>query len=147
MDGQKLFSYLVIHKFTPIVSQSGQVFLGANNPEVLKHFKGGWIRPTKSSLFQKEEIQHYREQLSTEEASSLCWKKGIRFVAENPLFTTKLIFYKFKLFWHLHRDISIPSLQYFFVFLFAIYGSIISLKILNAVLILYLLPLFFSLCR
>ncbi len=54
-------NYLVVHKFTHIISQSGQVFLGANNPEVLKHFKGGCIYPTKSSLFQKEEIQHYRE--------------------------------------------------------------------------------------
>ena len=137
-------NYLVTHRFIPITSQSGQVFLGTNNPDVLKHFKGGWIHPTKSSLFQEEEIHHYREQLSTEEASNLCWKKGIRFVAKNPLFTAKLTFYKFKLFWHLHGDISLPSLQYFFILLFAIYGSIISLKILNTVSILYLLPLFFS---
>lgn len=137
-------NYSVTHKFIPITSQSGQVFLGANNPEVLKYFKGGWIHPTKSSLFNEAEIKDYFEHLTTEEANNLCWKKGISFVLKNPLFTLKLIFYKFKLFWHLNRDISLPSLQYFFVFIFATYGSIISFKKIKTMLILYLLPIFFT---
>lgn len=137
-------NYLVTHKFIPITSQSGQVFLGANNPDVLKFYRGGWIHPTKSSLFNEAEIKDYFEHLTTEEANSLCWKKGIRFVLENPLFTARLVFYKFKLFWHLNRDIGIPSLQYFFVFIFATYGAIVSFKKIKTMSILYLLPIFFT---
>lgn len=137
-------NYLVTSKFIPITSQSGQVFLGANNPDVLKHYNGGWIHPTKSSLFNEAEIKDYFEHLTTEEANNLCWKKGISFVLKNPLFTAKLVFYKFKLFWHLNRDISLPSLQYFFVFIFATYGSIISFIKIKTVSILYLLPIFFT---
>ncbi|MEK6645161.1 MAG: glycosyltransferase family 39 protein [Candidatus Firestonebacteria bacterium] len=47
---------LVTHKFIPIIGQSGATFLGANNPEVLKYQKGGWIEPYKSGLFKEEEI-------------------------------------------------------------------------------------------
>lgn len=137
-------NYSETHGFIPITSQSGQVFLGANNPEVLKYFKGGWIHPAKSSLLNESEISNYMKNLSPEEASNLCWKKGIRFVAENPLFTTKLVFYKFKLFWHLNSDTSLASLHYFFVCLFAIYGLIISFKKFSTISILYLLPVFFT---
>ena len=137
-------NYLVTHKFVPITSQSGQVFLGANNPEILKYFKSEWIYPVKSGLLNEEEIKNYVEHLSTEEASSFCWKKGLCFVHKNPLFAIKLVFYKFKLFWHLHGDTSLSSLQYYFVFLFAAYDSLILLKRINTVSILYLLPVFFT---
>ena len=137
-------NYSVTHRFIPITSQSGRDFLGSNNPEVIKYFKGGWIHPVKSGLFNECEVSNYMENLSPEEASNLCWKKGISFVSKNPLFTTKLVFYKFKLFWHLNSDVSLASLQYFFVFLFAIYGLIISLKKFSTISILYLLPVFFT---
>ncbi|HHT9138011.1 MAG TPA: hypothetical protein ACFYEK_12330, partial [Candidatus Wunengus sp. YC60] len=74
----------------------------------------------------------------------VCWKRGISFIVKNPLSTAKLVFYKFKLFWHLHSDTRLPSLEYFFVFSFAIYGSIISLRNFSRISILYLLPLFFN---
>ena len=76
--------------------------------------------------------------------SGFPYKDIVRFVLKNPLFTAKLVFYKFKLFWHLNRDISLPALQYFFVFIFATYGSIISFIKIKTVSILYLLPIFFT---
>ena len=138
-------NYTVTGKFIPITTHSGGTFLGSNNPEVLKHFKGGWIHPVKSGLLNENEINTYMNHLSPEDASILCWKKGINFVLKNPLFTLKLMFYKFKLFWHLNTDIRFPSLEYFFVLSFAIYGAAILIKNPANVSILYLLPLFFTL--
>ncbi len=138
-------NYVVTHKFVFITSQGGQTFLGANNPKVLECFKGGWIHPTESGLFDEKEISHYLKTLSAEDADKLCWKKGIAFVSKKPLFTLKLMVYKFKLFWHLNKDTSFFSLEYFFVLLFAIYGSIRSLEGFASTSILYLLPVFFTL--
>ena len=56
----------------------------------------------------------------------------------------RILYASFKLFWHLNSDVSLASLQYFFVFLFAIYGLIISLKKFSTISILYLLPVFFT---
>ncbi len=135
-------NYMLTNKFVPIASQGGFNLLGANNPEILKYYKGGVIHPIKSGLFKKGELN--LKEISSAEADQLYWKKGLDFIGKNPFFVIKLMFYKFKLFWHLHRDISLPSLQYFFVLLFAIYGSFISLKKFTTISILYLLPLFFT---
>jgi 4-amino-4-deoxy-L-arabinose transferase-like glycosyltransferase len=138
-------NYVVENKFTLTPPNGGQTFLGSNNPEVLKYFEGGWIHPTRSGLLTQKEISDFVEKLSIYEADKLCWKKGINFVLKNPLFTLELMYYKFKQFWHLHRDMSFPSFQYWFVFLFAVYGSIVSLKKFNRLSVFYLLPLFFTL--
>ncbi|HHT9138099.1 MAG TPA: ArnT family glycosyltransferase, partial [Candidatus Wunengus sp. YC60] len=79
-------NYLVFHKFIPITSGGGGVFAGANNPDVLKYFKGGWIRPEKTSIFKEGEINWDKPI----EADSVCWKRGISFIVKNPLSTAKL---------------------------------------------------------
>jgi len=128
----------------PVTTMGGTVLLGANNPRVLHSFKGGWVHPRQSGLMTQNEIEK-EDQMSEIEVDFLRRKKAVDFMFQNPLLVTKLCFYKFKLFWHLHRDLHLRSIQYLLVMVFAAVGAIRAQGITRKLFILYLIPIFFTL--
>ncbi|MBM3263349.1 MAG: hypothetical protein FJY97_07985 [candidate division Zixibacteria bacterium] len=126
--------------FVPVTVMGGQVLLGANNPNVLDRFAGGWIPPLQSILVEEREIQG----LSAVDRDQLYQRKAIAFIMTHPLNASKLCVYKFKSFWHLHRAVDPASLQYLFVIVCAVVGAVRNLDTWRQNSLLYLIPLFFT---
>ncbi len=134
-------NYVVYNAFVPVSTMSGTVLLGSNNPNVFDHFQGGWIHPKKSGLIKPGETQG----LSPVALDKLYTTRAMQFIMERPLYIAKLALYKFKLFWHLNRAVDPASLQYMIVISLAMLGSLVTIKKWRQSLILYIIPVFYTL--
>jgi 4-amino-4-deoxy-L-arabinose transferase-like glycosyltransferase len=134
-------NYRATGHIVPVTVMGGQVLIGANNPNVLDRFPGGWIPPLQSGLVTEEDIRG----LSPVERDDLYQRRAMAFIRNNPLYFARLCVYKVKLFWHLHRATDPASLQYLFVAGCALVGMIRNLKQWRQQAIFYLMLFFFTL--
>lgn len=133
-------NYYATGVLVPVTWAAGNVLLGANNPNVLDYFPGGWVPPLKSGLITEAE----QAGLTEVEIDRLYTQKTLTFIWENPFYIIKLCVYKFKLFWHLHRAIDPESIQYILAAISAALGAYTARSSWRHISILYIIPIFFT---